>query len=1235
MKKRTILALASFLLLSLSLASPYLLERRPLQERLLGYVEQALGVKATVGEIGWRWLPVPSITITRLKAETTSFSLVLPQAQLLLSPLSFFSPQVSLARARLIEPELIIKKGGSALLEAFPAGRLSIVNGRLSMPGHTIGQELTMQAATLTAVNGTVSSRAHSLNFDLTASTDIVDKLGIKGSVDLHQGHYLIDGGGEGFDSSRLFGPLPSNSLLPVVTGLNFSLHLEGQGPERFQLRIGSKKSPFTFQWRNESFQVAGLDALTVSRERDDVTIDLTELSLSEPRFRLNGRVARLIPGEKATALPEWFIDLSGADIDLGSVRSSILAIFGDHPVAKKVCSIVRGGGATTARYLFKGVVADFKHLANMKIWAEAKDVPLTIPKLGLVLDQASGPIAIIDDRLTGKGLTATIDKSQGVNGDLLLDLAKDRHAFALDLDLDADLQNLQDVLSQVVPSTRFQEELRRFVKIKGRAQGHLRLGDELHHVQTVVDVRSVEASGLYDRLSWPFTIGGGRLRVAPQQLDWEGLHGTLGKQKIRNSMGGVTWRDDVSVDLKALDADLDLKSFYEEGELRVSDSATLAVRNFMLGKVYELSGQARLTHSLFSGPIGRPEEWQYHTTISCSDLVLAGAGLPELYSQSVEAEISQQQANFAGIFALFDQEIFLSGLYQHNLLGKWHGDLEIDGDIGKRLGEWLQEKDLFPVATFPKLPFRLEKFVITNQESGLDSFLAKGTIIPLSRKTDARLQLSISRQPDQSISTFTFLNGTRQGSFSYQAWPDQKDRNLLTWQGGLTFETLDALFPQQVLQSGQIDGEFSRLTEQGATDFNGSLQVKGVTFQAESLTPDLTLDTLRLRGNNSGTISVEQADLSLAGVPATVSGRVTEAEGLHTLDLRLAASKLAWKSIQKVFDAYAQRATSAARGKDGKSLFDLMRGTIAFDIGAFDYIRQVGSKERAVGVEGSHTFTATPFKGGLTLRPSGIDMQVTDSRVCGISTQGSWHFRDESSDDTVSFSNGQTPLFFEKALPCLGIKQSLIIGPFSLEGEIRGRPKHWRQGAISLTSQEGLIKRMVLLSKIFTAVNVTDYFTWRDLPDMEGEGLSYNELSINGHVDDNNLILDRTIIKGKGVNLSGRGFINLTDLNSDLTFFIAPFKTIDWVVTSLPLIGKALGGPKESILTFPVAVSGNLRSPEVTALAPQAVGSAFLELFRDTVTLPFRIFQPEEKTPEFLGPLTKPPPAPKTEGKP
>lgn len=1219
MKRWVILLVASLSLFCLLLATPYLIERRALQDRLVRYVEQGLGISVALDKVGWRWFPVPAITLSHVKAESASFTLGVPQAYLIIDPVFFLSGKVSLLHAQLLAPELVVKEGGQppgtiGLAGGLAVGRLRIEGGKVSLPRRYLAPGVEMPPLSLTGLNGTVSCRAGTLELALRANSEFARDLGLDGRLDLPAMTYHLHVSAVALDSARLItvsshaGPAVPPSL-PMVSDLSFQARLEGRGADRFKLEIGGR-APFTLHWQGQAVRVATADGLTVQRQADDFSLDIKEVALAEPRLRLTGRLARQWKGDGAAARPEWFIDLSGADIDLDAVRAATLALFGQHPIATKVCDIVRGGSAPTARFAFAGPAADFSHLARMQIWAEVKDAPINIPTPGLFLDQASGSIAILDGQLTGKNLSATLDRSHGTNGEILLDLAREQHGFRLDLDLDADLQDLRAVLARVVPWPRFQEELGRFVAIEGQAQGHLRLGDDLRQIKTEVAVNAMRATGRYDRLPWPFSIDGGRLRLTPQHLNWAEVSGTLGAQKINKTTGGLSWQDTLLASLEALDADLDLKGLFEEGSLRRHD-ATLAFRDLMRGRISELSGQATLAESHFAGPLRAPEQWQYHTSVNCRNLKVAGEGLPELSSEGVRAFISQQQADFAGDFALFGQEVRLSGKLRHSLFDQWHGELEINGDIGQALGDWLLARRLLPVTTLPKLPFRLEKFMLSSQEPGFGGSQAQGTVIPLSPNTQARMAVDISQQANQSRSTLTFLDGDRHGSLTYQVWSGQGKGALLTWQGDLTVDTLDALFPQQVLLSGALHGAGRCQSEQGAAAYSGSLSVKGVRFRPESLTPDLAIDLLDLRGNGN-TITIEQSDLALAGVPAKVAGQVVETAGYHSLDLQVSAPKVARDSLLKVFDFYRQR---AAEG-DGRSVLDAIRGVIRFDLAAFEYAHHRQGKEATAGEGDSHTYVATPFKGAMTLGPAGIDLQIDEGTVCGIRGQGLWSFRDDGADVSVSFSSGLTPLTFEQALPCLGIKQSLIIGPFTLEGQVSGRPKQWRQGAVTLSSTEGLIKRMNLLSEIFTAVNVTDYFTWHDLPDMNDEGLRYHDLLFKGHVDSNNLVLDKVSIKGKGVNLSGRGTIDLTDLDADLTFFIAPFKTLDWMVTSLPMIGKALGGAKESLLTFPVAVSGNLRAPEVTPLAPTAIGSAILEMLMDTMTLPLRILQPQDGPP-------------------
>jgi len=724
-----------------------------------------------------------------------------------------------------------------------------------------------------------------------------------------------------------------------------------------------------------------------------------------------------------------------------------------------------------------------------------------------------------------------------------------------------------------------------------------------------------MQANGTYDRLPWPFSISSGRLQVAPLQVDWQEVQGGVGKQRISSMSGGVSWQDAVTAVLKSLDADLDLMSLLNEGALR-TDRSTLVLRDFVHGRFSDLSGQASLSNSTFSGPVSDPKQWLYQTSLKVSNLALTGERFPQLLSNDVEAEINQKEADFAGIFALFGQEIFLSGQYEHSALEQWRGKLEVNGDIREEFGAWLKER--WPVViAFPEPPFRLEKFVLNNPQPGFESILAHGTVIPLPQHSDTKVQVAVNRQPDQAMSTLTFLDGAKQGILNYQTWTDQKKRSLLTWQGELTVDTLDAFYSLPFVQSGRITGAFSRLVEQDATSYSGTVEVNEMSFQPQTLIQGLKIDALSLQGNED-TITVPQAEIALDGIPASASGTITESQGLHDLDLQLQAPNLSWVAIKKVFESYSKR--DPAGEPQDKSLLDSISGRIAFDIDAFDYVKRTKSHE-VPETEETHTFTARPFKGVLNLNPAGLYIDVKESKVCGINNQGRWYFGAEEGEDVVSFTSGGNPLSFEEALPCLGIKQSLINGPFSVEGQISGRPKEWRQGTITLVSSGGLIKRMNLLSQIFTAVNFTDYLTWDESPDNQGEGLPYSELSFSGHVDENNLVLDRSVIKGKGVNLSGRGTINLTDLDADLTFFIAPLKGLDWMVTNLPLIGKALGGPKESIFTFPVAVSGNIKDPEVTALAPTALGSAFFELFRDTLTLPYRIFEPDHKSPAIPEP--------------
>jgi len=81
--------------------------------------------------------------------------------------------------------------------------------------------------------------------------------------------------------------------------------------------------------------------------------------------------------------------------------------------------------------------------------------------------------------------------------------------------------------------------------------------------------------------------------------------------------------------------------------------------------------------------------------------------------------------------------------------------------------------------------------------------------------------------------------------------------------------------------------------------------------------------------------------------------------------------------------------------------------------------------------------------------------------------------------------------------------------------------------------------------------------------------------------------------------------------MDSDMIVMVAPLKTIDTIVSKVPLLGKAVGGKDAAIVAFPVKIKGQIKDPEVTVLSPDAVSEAMIDLVKNTLMLPFRILSP------------------------
>jgi hypothetical protein len=89
---------------------------------------------------------------------------------------------------------------------------------------------------------------------------------------------------------------------------------------------------------------------------------------------------------------------------------------------------------------------------------------------------------------------------------------------------------------------------------------------------------------------------------------------------------------------------------------------------------------------------------------------------------------------------------------------------------------------------------------------------------------------------------------------------------------------------------------------------------------------------------------------------------------------------------------------------------------------------------------------------------------------------------------------------------------------------------------------------------------------------------------------------------------LAGQGEINLTNNKINLTILVAPFKTVDYLISNIPVVGYILKG---TLISIPLKVTGDISDPSIFVLPPSAVGEGVLGMLKRTLTLPVKIIEP------------------------
>ncbi len=1218
-RTRIILACAVFGLLAIlapALLLPRFIDLEALKAQMSTQVNARLEGKLQTDRLEWAWLPLPHLNLRNTRFASEETTLVAPTAKVYPDWWSLFRGQVRIGKVVLVNPDISVKQLPTALSEP-PDPELSglkvvIRNGTLHVAANSQWTALQSRDFTLKSLNGSLAISLDDIAFDLGGNPAEGEHLAASGKYLREDESYRFNFSCRNFNLKKVLLSFAHGSLAPADSPLNLKGSFEGRGFEKINGKItGDSSCLLAFPKDKKILVDCGVVDLAFAKDGDDLQLTLNEFEMRDPGLKLSGSVRRSGGGEGKPA-PVWQIDLKGEDLNLTRIRGAVLSLWGDTFIAKELGRIVQSGKAGKASYSFKGTDDEFQYARNMHITAEDIDASIMIPEVDLLLDNVTGKMRVEKGLLIVDGDQARMGNSRGKNGHLVLGLPDDDFTFKLDVDLDADLAELPGVLARLVDHQPFQDELARFSGVSGRATGHLHLGDHLRKFKVAVEVATMQGKGHYAPLAQDFVVDGGGMTIAPPMVQWRNVRGTYGPHVVKNSAGQVRWPDDdIFLDVTQLDAVLAAKELEKE-DLSYFKEISGGLHEY----ITRASGRIELRNTTISGKASEPKLWKADADLVVKNLAVETPSFPEpvLFKEG-KAHLSNTAVTVSDASGIIMGDSFTLGAsLTHQSFTALRGKISLQGRVGQGFGQWLKDKHLVAPSLFPHLPCLVESLQIDLLEEKIQ---ARGVIRPeviLFSPPRADISLEFSKDAPEKMSAHVY-GGKEDAAITLTFLDKAKETFLFSWKGELSKKTVDQLLERKNLLNGKIAGDFQIYLplDPNKVAFTGQLEAKDLRwFLDEEAERFVDIQELRLAGVGKDLKVKRLACAFNETESAVVNGLISRVASGLTMKLDLVSPALSRKTLLDLKESLKRfkdhSAKTSSPGEPQQESPWNITGTVAFDVDKFIS----GPK---TGDSASPTLVWQPLKGEIKIHPQWrMSALINNGRLCCLDTTGEWFSTPELGQSHFFLKSAcPTPPRFETVLPCLGYPQDLIEGEFSLDGRLDGVLDNWKDGHLQIESHQGRILRMKLLSKIFSVVNITDLFSvgTGNGPEASTKGFPYTDLLFKTHVKDNELIIDEAVVRGEGLNLFARGKMNLSTFELDVVVLISPFKTLDAIVSKVPLVGRIIGGDTATLVTFPVGVTGKANDPQVTLLPSSAVGEGLMNIVKRTLLLPFHIFSP------------------------
>lgn len=414
-----------------------------------------------------------------------------------------------------------------------------------------------------------------------------------------------------------------------------------------------------------------------------------------------------------------------------------------------------------------------------------------------------------------------------------------------------------------------------------------------------------------------------------------------------------------------------------------------------------------------------------------------------------------------------------------------------------------------------------------------------------------------------------------------------------LNFKGMLTKSTIDSVIEGRNLLGGSIRGDF-RVNFFGEhperSTMEGKLEAEDVFWGRRGVEP-LRIQQLSVSGS-ANTLDVDMAIEAGQDSHPHLHGTVARSAKGLVASFDLGADHLDWSRLEPLIvggpedDEGVEEETGAARVP--------WRGTVRVTAQSLTF----------------HGYTWKPLQATVKLSPPRYTVMVDNAALCGIATPGKIDIGPRELELRFRPAAKEQPL--DPALTCLFNDKGLVTGSFDLTGEVTAKSPlddvmKALHGRVNFGATNGRIYRMAMIARAFSLLSIATGSV-ENLRSLGAEGLAYDRIGIEGDVQGTTFSVKHALLDGPTTKLACDGSIDMAQQRLDLTLLVAPLRSVDSILSRLPVFDKILGG---SLVSVPVKVSGPLSDPEVVPLDPSLVGREMLGFMKRTLKLPIEVLQP------------------------